>query len=120
MSASSARSVTFYHNPRCGKSRDALALLQARGVNVEVVRYLETPLSRAALVELVRKLGTPAAGLMRKGEDEYKARFAGRTPTEDEALDAMAAHPILMERPVAVAGDRAVVGRPPERVLELV
>ncbi len=120
MSVSSAKSVTFYHNPRCGKSRNALALLEARGVNVEVVRYLETPLSRAALAELVRKLGMPAADLMRKGEDEYKGRFAGRTPTEDEALDAMAAHPILMERPVAVIGERAVIGRPPERVLELV
>lgn len=120
MSASPAKSVTFYHNPRCGKSRDALALLQARQVDVEVVRYLETPLSREALAELVRKLGMPAAGLMRKGEDIYKVRFAGRPPTEDEALDAMAEHPILMERPVAVAGARAVVGRPPERVLELV
>lgn len=119
MSASSAKSVTFYHNPRCGKSRDALALLQERGVSVDVVRYLETPLSCAELSALVRKLGMPAADLMRKGEDEYKARFAGRTPTEAEALDAMAAHPILMERPVAVAGERAVVGRPPARVLEL-
>ncbi len=119
--ASSSRSgtITFYHNPRCGKSRDALALLQERGATVEVVRYLETPLSRAGLAELVGKLGIPAVALLRKGEDEYKYRFVGRTPTDAEALDAMAEHPILMERPVAVLGDKAVVGRPPERVLEL-
>lgn len=94
-------------------------MLEGRGATVEVVRYLETPLSRAALAILVGKLGMPAANLLRKGEDEYKSRFAGRTPTEAEALDAMAEHPILMERPVAVLGDKAVVGRPPERVLEL-
>lgn len=86
---------------------------------MEVVRYLETPLSRAGLAELVGKLGIPAVALLRKGEDEYKYRFVGRTPTDAEALDAMAEHPILMERPVAVLGDKAVVGRPPERVLEL-
>lgn len=120
MSASSTRNVTFYHNPRCTKSREALALLQDRGVEITVIRYLEAPLSRGELAALVRKLGMPAAALLRKNEAEYKARFAGRTPSEDEALDAMAEHPILMERPVAVAGDRAVVGRPPEQVLVLV
>ena len=114
------QTITLFHNPRCSKSRGALELLAARGVDVEVVEYLKTPPSRATLAALVAKLGIDAGDLVRRGEDVFRTEYAGRTLSHDEALDAMAKHPILMERPIAVAGDRAVVGRPPEKVLELI
>lgn len=111
--------VTLYHNPRCGKSRSALALLQERGADVTVVEYLKSPLTRAELAALVQKLGIPAGALVRKGEAVCQEHYGHRTMTDDTWLDAMATHPILMERPVAVRGARAVIGRPPENVLQL-
>lgn len=111
--------VTLYHNPRCSKSRAALALLQEHGVEPRIVHYLETPPSRATLAQLIKRLGIPAEALVRKGEEIYKAEFKGRTMDDAAWLDALAAHPKLIERPIAVRGDRGVIGRPPERVLEL-
>jgi len=111
--------LTLLHNPRCSKSRAALALLEARGVAVEIVDYLKAPPSRAALAALRGKLGLPASRWVRTGEAEYARAGLGDASTESEILDAMAEHPILIERPIAIRGARAVVGRPPERVLEL-
>lgn len=111
--------ITLYHNPRCSKSRAALALLQEAGCDVEVVEYLKTPLSAAELQALLKCLGLGAHDLMRTGESLYK-ELSLTSDTDPAALiEAMAAHPILMERPVAVAGRRAVIGRPPERVQTL-
>jgi arsenate reductase len=112
--------VTIYHNPRCGKSRSALSLLQEKGIEPTVVEYLKTPPTRAELRALVAKLGIAPEQLVRKGEDVYKEKFKGRTLTDEQWLDALAANPILIERPIVVRGDRAVIGRPPERVLEVV
>jgi arsenate reductase len=111
--------ILIYHNPRCGKSRAACALLAERGLPAEVVEYLKTPLGRPELQALLAKLGLAPSQLVRKGEADYKTLFAGRKPSEGEILDAMAAHPILMERPVIVRGGKAVIGRPPERLLEI-
>lgn len=111
--------ITLYHNPRCSKSRSALALLEERGLAPRVVEYLRTPPDRSEIAALVRKLGIPAEQLVRTGEAVFKESYAGRTLTDAQWIDAMAEHPILIERPIAVAGERAVVGRPPERVLEL-
>ena len=112
--------LTLYHNPRCSKSRGALELLEARGLTPQVVRYLETPPSAAELRELLSKLGIGARALLRSGEDEYKELGLGGASLSDEQLiAAMAAHPKLIERPILVAGERAVIGRPPEKVLEL-
>jgi arsenate reductase len=110
----------LYHNTRCSKSRGALELLNARGIEPELVYYLETPPSPAELRELLRMLGIGARGLLRTGEPEY-AELGLDDPSlgEDALLDAMTAHPKLIERPVFVHGGRAVIGRPPERVLEL-
>lgn len=107
------------HNPRCSKSRAAKALLEERGVAFVERRYLEEPLTRAELEELARRLGGPPRDWTRSGEDAY--RRAGLTPEagDDAHIDAMAAEPILVERPILVTAERAVVGRPPERVLEL-
>jgi arsenate reductase len=111
--------LVIYHNPRCGKSRAALALLGERGATPRVIEYLKTPPTRAELARIVARLGIPAADLVRRSEEIYKTQYVGKTLTEAQWLDALAAHPILIERPIAVRGDRAVIGRPPERVLEL-
>ena len=112
--------LTLYHNPRCSKSRGALELLEARGLTPTVVRYLETPLSAAQLRDLLARLNLSARQLLRSGEDEYKALNLGDSSlSEAHLIDAMATHPKLIERPILVAGDKAVIGRPPEKVLEI-
>jgi arsenate reductase len=112
--------LTLYHNPRCSKSRAALELLESRGLTPTVVRYLETPPDADQLRALLAKLGIPARQLLRTGEDEYKQLNLGDAHLDDASLiAAMAAHPKLIERPILVAGDRAVIGRPPENVLAL-
>jgi arsenate reductase len=111
--------VTIWHNPRCSKSRGALALLAERGVQPDVVRYLEDAPTRAELVDVLRRLGTddPRA-IMRTGEARYRELgLAGAD--RDTLLDALAANPILIERPILLLGERAVVARPAERALEL-
>ena len=112
--------VTLYHNPRCSKSREALALLQARGIEPAIVRYLDTPPDAAALRQLLRQLGLPARELLRHKEEEYQALGLDDPKLDDEALiAAMVAHPKLIERPIAIQGRRAIIGRPPEKILEL-
>ncbi|MEC6746462.1 arsenate reductase (glutaredoxin) [Pseudomonas qingdaonensis] len=112
--------LTLYHNPRCSKSRGALELLEARGLTPEVVRYLETPPDAATLKALLGKLGIGARQLLRSGEDEYKTLgLADPALSDDQLIDAMARRPKLIERPILVAGDKAVIGRPPEKVLEI-
>ncbi|QXH52754.1 arsenate reductase (glutaredoxin) [Pseudomonas fakonensis] len=112
--------LTLYHNPRCSKSRGALELLEARGLTPNVVRYLETPPDAATLKQLLGKLGIGARQLLRSGEDEYKAlNLADPALTDTQLIEAMVQNPKLIERPILVAGDRAVVGRPPEKVLEI-
>jgi arsenate reductase len=112
--------IILYHNPRCSKSRAALELLRERGIEPVVVEYLKTPLDREALESLRRKLGREPGEWVRRGESAYGE--AGLSPESSAAavLDAMVLHPILIERPIAVRAERAVLGRPPERVLELV
>ena len=111
--------VRIYHNRRCSKSRAACQLVAQSGLPAEIIDYLETPPSRDELRVLLRQLGMPAADLVRRGEAVFRQLYAGRTLSDDEWLDALVAHPILIERPIVVRGDRAVVGRPPEKVLEL-
>ena len=115
----SASPLRIYHNPRCSKSRSACALIAENGIAAEVVEYLQTPPSKEELRALLKKLGMKPAELVRQGESEFKAHYAGRVLTDEEWLDAMVTHPILIERPIVVCGDKAVVARPPERVLEL-
>jgi arsenate reductase len=112
--------LTLYHNPRCSKSRGALELLEARGLTPTIVRYLETPPDAAQLRELLGKLGIGARDLLRTGEDEYKAlNLADASLSEAQLIAAMAAHPKLIERPILIAGDKAMIGRPPEKILEI-
>lgn len=110
----------LYHNPRCSKSRAALALLNERGIEPRIVAYLEQPPSIDELRNLLTLLGLGARELLRTGETEYKALGLDDPALgEDALIAAMHAHPRLIERPILVVGDRAVIGRPPERVLEL-
>jgi arsenate reductase len=112
--------MQYFHNARCSKSRGALELLRERGIEPQVVAYLEQPPSADQLRDLLRKLGISARGLLRTGEPDYAELGLADTSLDDEALiAAMVAHPVLIERPVFVHGERAVIGRPPERVLEL-
>lgn len=113
-------SYVLYHNPRCSKSRGALELLQERGIEPQVVRYLDTPPDAATLRTLVRKLGIRPRELLRTGEEEYRSLgLADESVGDDAIIQAMAAHPRLIERPILMRDERAVIGRPPERVLEL-
>ncbi|MEP1472786.1 MAG: arsenate reductase (glutaredoxin) [Halieaceae bacterium] len=110
---------TMYHNPRCSKSRNTLALLQERGVEPDIILYLEDKPSADEIEKLLSKLGIGAAQLVRRNEDEYKQAGLNKESTEKELIAAMAVSPKLIERPVVVRGQRAVLGRPPENVLDL-
>ncbi len=111
---------TIYHNPRCSKSRNTLALLQEHGIEPDIVLYLETPPDAAHIRELLGKLGIDAALLVRRGEEAYKSSGLGKDSSEEDLVAAMAAHPKLIERPIVVRGQRAVLGRPPENALDLI
>jgi arsenate reductase len=111
--------MKIYHNPRCRKSREALSLLQEKGIEPDIVLYLKETPTREELRELLNKLGMTAHELIRKGETIYKEEFKGKDLSEEEWIEAMVRYPKLIERPIVVKGDKAVVGRPPENVLEL-
>jgi arsenate reductase (glutaredoxin) len=112
--------VRIFHNPRCSKSREALALLQAQGLTPEVVDYLKTPPSLAELQALLTLLDLPARELLRTGEDEYQALgLSDMGLSEQDLLGAIAAHPQLLQRPIVVHGERAVIARPPALALAL-
>jgi arsenate reductase len=113
--------ITLYHNPRCSKSRDALALLREHGHEPEVILYLETPPTSKTLKTLLVNLGISARELLRKGEDAYKSlNLADETLSEAALIKAMVENPKLIERPIAINGDKAIIGRPPENVLQVV
>lgn len=110
----------LYHNPRCSKSRGALELLRDRGIEPVIVSYLDTPPDADELRALLSMLSMSARGLLRTGETEFvELGLADPALTEDQLVAAMVTHPRLIERPVFVHRGRAVIGRPPERVLEL-
>jgi arsenate reductase len=111
--------ITLLHNPRCSKSRAARDLLAERGVRFRERRYLEEPLTRAELEALAKRLAQPARSWVRRGESAFSECGLSDQASDADILDAITSHPILMERPIAIRGERAVVGRPPERVLEL-
>jgi arsenate reductase (glutaredoxin) len=112
--------VTIYHNPRCSKSRQTLELLQSKGIEPTIIHYLENPPSAEELQSILDKLGMMAVEIIRTGEPEYRelglltARY-----TEKGLIDIMVKHPKLIERPIVVHGEKAAIGRPPEKVLEI-
>jgi len=112
--------VTIYHNPRCSKSRQTLALLRERGIEPRIVEYLRTPPDAETLTRLLGLLGLGARDLLRRKEAPYKELgLDDAAKSEAELVAAMVAHPVLIERPIVVKGERAALGRPPEQVLEI-
>lgn len=113
------REAVIYHNPACTKSRGALALLESHGVAPRVVLYLETPPDAATLRDLLRRLGIEARALIRTHEAPYAELGLDRVTDDEQLVRAMVNHPVLIERPIVVVDGKAVIGRPPERVLEI-
>lgn len=112
---------TIYHNPRCSKSRQTLAILEEHDIQANIVLYLEDTPSKQTLQELIRQLGKTPRDILRKSEDAYKDKALSDTSlSDDDLLSAMIAEPKLIERPIVVKGTKAVLGRPPENVLELI
>ena len=111
---------TIYHNPRCSKSREALALLEDMGIKPELRLYLEKAPDRKELETVLTNLGIPARQLLRNSEEAYKSmNLADTTLTDAELISAMIREPRLIQRPIAISGNRAVIGRPPANILEL-
>ncbi len=113
-------SVEIFHNPRCSKSRQTLALLQEKGIEPQVTEYLTSPPTKGRLTEILKMLDMQPRDLMRKGEAEYKENNLGDTALSNDVLiNAMVDHPKLIERPIVIANGKARIGRPPESVLEI-
>jgi arsenate reductase len=111
--------VVIYHNPRCSKSRQTLALLNERGIEPEIVEYLKTPPDAAAILALLAKLDGSPSALVRSKEAPYAESGLTKESNAEQVAAAIASHPVLLERPVVVKGGRAAIGRPPENVLEI-
>lgn len=112
--------ISIFHNPRCGKSRNTLAIINDKKLEVEVIEYLKTPPTEAELKEVVKKLGIKPEELIRRGEAIYKESYKGKELSDADWIKAMVEHPILIERPIVIKGDKAIIGRPPENVLILI
>ena len=110
----------IYHNPRCSKSRQGLEILKNSGKPFEIVKYLDDTLSAKALTELIALLGIEPIALVRKNEAIWKSDFKGKTLTDAEVIDAMVNNPKLIERPIVVNGNQAVIGRPPQLILDII
>ena len=110
--------IRIYHNPRCSKSRATLALLGERGIEPEIVEYLDNPPNASRLKQIQAALDCPAMDMVRTKEAPFKENHL-ESATENELIDAIAQFPILLERPIVVNGSRAAIGRPPENVLEI-
>lgn len=112
--------MKYYHNPRCRKSREGLALIEEKGLKPEVIEYMKEPLSPSDLMDLLDKLDMDALDLIRTKESIWKEEFKDKELDEEELILAMIEYPQLMERPILENGDKAIVGRPSEKLLELI
>lgn len=111
--------MKILHNPRCRKSRETLQIIEEKGVAVEIVKYLENPPSAEELKKIVSQLRCNVQDIVRKGESIYKEQFKGKTFSDEEWYKILAENPKLIERPIVIKQNKAIVGRPPENVLEL-
>jgi arsenate reductase len=108
--------LTIFHNPRCRKSRETLQIIIESGTNPIVVEYLKTTPSKEELQKVIEKLGINPESLVRKGERVFKDNFKGKSFNDQEWLEILANHPVLIERPIVIKGESALIGRPPENV----
>lgn len=111
--------TTLYHNPSCSKSREALKLLEEKGETIEIVEYLKTPPSELKLKQIIELLGIKPADLLRTQEAEWKENFKGKDLSDEQIIEAMVKFPKLIERPIAINGTNAIIGRPPTKVLDI-
>ncbi|MBJ7429068.1 MAG: arsenate reductase (glutaredoxin) [Bacteroidia bacterium] len=111
--------IEIYHNNRCGKSRDALAILTEKNIDFKVIEYLKNPLTASQIKALLKKLNISAFDLIRKGETIFKENYKDKQYSEDEWITVLEHNPILIERPIVVNGNKAIIARPPEKVLEI-
>lgn len=114
-----AHDIIVYHNPRCSKSRQALQFLDEKGLEYTVIEYLKSPLSEQELKMILKKLKVNAASIIRKGESVFKENFKGKDLTEEEYISAMVNFPKLIERPIVIKGNQAVIARPHDRIESL-
>ena len=108
--------ITIWHNNRCSKSRNAVCLLEDKNVQAEVFEYLKTPPTAEQIKDVLTKLGVEPEALVRKGEEIYKAEYKGKALTYDQWIEAFVKHPVLIERPIIIKGDKAVIGRSIENI----
>lgn len=108
--------IKIYHNPRCSKSRQGLQLLEESGKPFEIIKYLDTPLSKSELLNILDILGIPAIDLVRMGENIWKEHYKGKELSDDEIVEAMVKHPKLIERPIVIHKKQGIIGRPPENI----
>lgn len=113
------KKVTLFYNPRCSKCRNALALVKAEGCEVEIIEYLKTLPTVKELKKVLNMLGLKPIDLLRKNESLFKEKYEGRELADDQWIKVMHENPILIERPVVIYGNKAVIGRPPERITEI-
>jgi arsenate reductase len=111
--------ISIYHNNRCSKSRDSLAILTEQNIEIKVIDYLKNPPTTKQIKSLLKKLKMKPLELLRKSENLYKDNYKDENLSDDEWIELMANNPILIERPIIVNGNKAVIGRPPEKVLEI-
>ena len=111
--------IKVYHNTRCSKSREACSILQEKKISFETIEYLKTPPTTSEIKKLLKMLGMKAEDIVRKGEPLYKEKFDNKKFSETEWINILSKNPVLIERPIIVKGNKAVIGRPPEKVLEL-
>jgi arsenate reductase len=111
--------TVIYYNPRCSKCREALCLLEEKGEKVEIIKYLEDTPTQKELTEIIKKLGIKPETLVRKSEDLYKDQYADKKLTGRQWIKIMAENPILIERPIVIKGGKAIIGRPPQLVIDI-
>jgi arsenate reductase len=111
--------IRIYHNPRCRKSRETLGIIRNQGYEPEIIEYLKDPPTVSELKNLLDKMNMKPEEIIRKGEDLFKSNFKGKNMSDEEWLKVLVKNPILIERPIVVSGDRVVLGRPPEKVREI-
>lgn len=111
--------MKIYHNPQCSKSRQTLELIKEQGIEPEIILYKSTPPSVEELKDVIAKTGLKPMDIIRKGEAIFKEKYKGQEHTDDEWIEIMVAHPTLIERPIVIEGNKAILGRPPQNVVEL-
>ncbi len=111
--------TTIYHNPRCRKSRETLEILEQKNEDITIIKYLETPPNKEELSEIINLLGILPIDLVRRNEAIWKENFKGKDMTDDEIIKALADHPKLIERPIVIKNNKAIIGRPPQKVIDI-